>query len=62
MCVGGGGFEGGLKGDDLLEDDDLEVDFVAVDDVSFALPFVAAGFEALESESIPVPTTLSLRD
>ena len=52
MCVGGGGFEGGLKGDDLLEDDDLEVDFVAVDDVLFAF---AVGFEALEFGSIPVP-------
>ena len=59
MCVGGGGFEGGLKGDDLLEDDDLEVDFVAVDDVLFAF---AVGFEALEFGSIPVPTMLSLRD
>mgnify|MGYP006112706763 CR=1 FL=1 len=44
------------------EDDDFEVDLAVVDDVSFALRFVAAGFEALESESIPVPTTLSLRD
>ena len=49
-----------MKEDDWI--DDLEVDLAAVDDVSFALPFVAAGFEALESESIPVPTTLSLRD
>ena len=61
MCVGGDGFEEGLKEDDWRIDD-LEVDLAAVDDVSFALPFVAAGFEALESESIPVPTTLSLRD
>ena len=51
-----------MKGDDLLEDDDLEVDFVAVGEVSFALRFVAAGFKALEFESILMPTTLNLRD
>ena len=62
MCVGGDGFEEGLKEDDPLEDDDLEVDLAAVDDVLFALPFGAVGFEALEFGSIPVPTTLSLRD
>jgi hypothetical protein len=32
----------------------------AVDVVSFALPF-AMGFNELEFESIPVPTTLNLR-
>ena len=40
----------------------LEVDLAAVDDVSFALPLFAAGFEALEFEFILMPTTLSLRD
>ena len=57
MCVGGDGFEEGLK-DDWI--DDLEVDLAAVDDVSSALRF-ATGFEALEFESIPVPTTLTKR-
>ena len=61
MCVGGDGFEEGLKEDDWRIDD-LEVDLAAVDDVLFALPFGAVGFEALEFGSIPVPTTLSLRD
>ena len=54
MCVGGGGFEEGLKEDDPAEDDDLEVDFVAVGEVSFALRF--AGFKALDFESIPMAT------
>ena len=62
MCVVGGGLEEGLKEDDPLEDDDLEVELAAVDDVSFALPLVAAGFEALESESIPLVTPLSLHN
>ena len=62
MCVGGDGFEEGLKEDDPLEDDVFEVELAAVDDVLFALPFGAVGFEALEFGSIPVPTTLSLRD
>jgi len=60
LVVVGGGFEEGLKEDDLLEDDDL--DFVAVGEVSFALRFVATGFKALEFESILMPTTLNLRD
>jgi hypothetical protein len=62
VCVVGGGFEEGLKEDDPAEDDDLEVDLAAVDDVLFALRFVAAGFKALELGSIPVSTTLSQRD
>ena len=57
MCVGGDGFDEGLKEDDWI--DDLEVDLAAVDDVLFAF---AVGFEALEFGSIPVPTSLSLRD
>ena len=60
MCVGGDGFEEGLKEDDWI--DDLEVDLAAVDNVLFALPFGAVGFEALEFGSIPVPTKFSLRD
>jgi hypothetical protein len=60
VCVVGGGFEEGLKEDDPAEDDDLEVELAAVDDVSSALRF-ATGFEALEFESIPVPTTLTKR-
>ena len=59
LVVGGDGFEEGLKEDDPLEDDDVEVDLAAVDDVLFAF---AVGFEALEFGSIPVPTSLSLRD
>ena len=47
---------------DPAEDDDFEVDLAAVDDVSFASRFVAAGFEALESESIPLVTPLSLHN
>ena len=54
--------EEGLKEEDPTEDDDLEVDLVAVDDVSFALQFVTVGVKALESESIMMPTTLSQRD
>ena len=61
MCVGGDGFEEGLKEDDPLEDDVFEVELAAVDDVSFALRF-AVGFEALEFESIPGATTLNLRE
>ena len=60
MCVGGDGFEEGLKEDDPLEDDVFEVELAAVDDVSFALRF-AVGFEALEFESIPGATTLTKR-
>jgi hypothetical protein len=50
----------GLKEDVPAEDDDFEVELEAVDVVSFALPF-AMGFNELEFESIPVPTTLNLR-
>ena len=35
-------------------DDDFEVDFDAVDEVSVALPFLSMGFEELEFESIPL--------
>ena len=61
MCVGGDGFEEGLKEDDPLEDDVFEVELAAVDDVSFALRS-AVGFEALEFESIPGATRLRLRE
>ena len=47
MCVGGGGFEEGLKEDDPAEDDDFELDLEAVDVVSFAVPFVSMGCKAL---------------
>jgi hypothetical protein len=46
--------------DDPADEDDFEVELEAVDVVSFALPF-AMGFNELEFESIPVPTTLNLR-
>ena len=42
------------------EEDVFEVELASVNDVSFALRF-AVGFEALEFESIPVPTTLTKR-
>ena len=50
--------EGGEVGEE--EEDVFEVELASVDDVSFALR-CAVGFEALEFESIPVPTTLTKR-
>jgi len=62
VCVGGDGFEEGLKEDDPLEDDVFEVELAAVDEVSFALRFATMGVKALAFESIPVPTRLRLRE
>ena len=48
-----------MEEEDPPVDDDFEVDFEALDVVSFSLPF-AMGCEELVLEFIPMPTPLSL--